>query len=233
MNEFMSLRVQIPGVRFCSAMLTLLVTLGLKGCASTSTSNPNPSTDQDSNLTSAPTDTASTDSARTANSPEPTSDSNPPPHEDGVPDFKNANFGVYPFQEIRPRVVEITVETSRTLSEEAKNREDILTSVRAGIIIALQRSNIRVAAQATNKMNFEIKDCRDAGDSAECVHIDVVLRTPRFELEVGGYSHNGYTSLGSASDPTSRGDLTRAYLGALNAVLERLNKQLEIVGMHQ
>jgi predicted PurR-regulated permease PerM len=144
--------------------------------------------------------------------------------DDALPNFKGLTFNAYPMRHIRPRIVEITVETTRSTSAHAGNRVQIEQAVRSALETALKRSNITVVSRSQNKINFTIKDCRNLPDATGCIALDAVFRSPKFELEVGGYSHND----GQHSD-----DLTRAYYGAINAVMERLNKQLEIVGAHQ
>lgn len=151
--------------------------------------------------------------------------------DDSVPDFKDAAFNSVGFQHLRPRIVEInTVETFRALSVHARNKPAIEAAVRVGIEKFLARNKISVVSRSTNKLYFEVKDCKNMPDSAECVQIDCVFRSPKFELEVGGYSHNGYSADGSSVSRIA-GDISRAYIGAINAVMERLDKQLEIVGL--
>ncbi|MBS1958716.1 MAG: hypothetical protein JST80_04510 [Bdellovibrionales bacterium] len=152
--------------------------------------------------------------------------------DDSVPDFKDITFNPVGFHYLRPRIVEVTsIETYRALSVHARNKTQIEAAVRAGIEKALARNKVSVVSRNNNKLYFEIKDCKNMPDSAECVQIDAVFRSPKFELEVGGYSHNGYSADGSSVSRVA-GDITRAYAGAINAVLERLDKQLEIVGLN-
>lgn len=216
------------------APLAVLVSLGaLHACSST------PSTDSasraDSGADSAPAaEPGSTpyNGAAPAGTPyvaQPGDDRTP---DDVVPNFEGLKFNAYPLHGIRPRIVEISVETIRLMSERAGNRPQIELAVRGAIEAALKRSNITVVSRSQNKLNFTVKDCRNVPDTAECVAIDAVFRSPKFELEVGGYSHNGVTN-GEGQRSHVAGDLTRAYYGAINAVMERLNKQLEIVTSHQ
>lgn len=152
--------------------------------------------------------------------------------DDIVPDFTGMKFNGYPMKQIRPRIVEIGIETTRMRSERAANLPQIELVLRNALESALKSSKVTVVARAQNKIQFTVKDCRDAPDMTECVAIDAVLRTPKFELEVGGYSHSG-TIESERTSEQQVSDLSRAYFGAINAVMERLNKQLEIVGAHQ
>lgn len=145
--------------------------------------------------------------------------------EDSVPDLSQFTFRPYPLQGIRPRIVQIQVTTTKDSSYRASNRATIENAVRVALERALKTSNITVVSRATNKIDFEIKDCRNVANPSECIHIDAVFRSPRFELEVGGYSQ-----LGSDSPA---GDLSKAYAGAINAVIERLDKQLVLVQQYQ
>jgi hypothetical protein len=155
--------------------------------------------------------------------------------EDIVPVFTGVVFNAFPLKGIRPRIVEISVETTRNNSYRATNKAHIQNAVREAFEAALKRSNITVVSRASNKINFEIKDCRNVPETAECVHIDAVYRSPRFELEVGGYSHNATVTTGTDNRDSARliGDLSKAYTGAINAVLERLDRQMNIVGQYQ
>lgn len=194
-------------------LLASLAVLVFSGIVASCSSTPEPASSRTA---------TDTDSGQPAASPtatpyvaQPGDDRTP---DDVVPDFTGAKFNSYPMHNIRPRIVEISIETTRIAGERAANRPQIENAVRGAIETALKRSNITVVSRSQNKINFTIKDCRNLPDNGECIALDAVFRSPKFELEVGGYS---------------QGDPNRAYFGAINAVMERLNKQLEIVGAHQ
>ena len=73
-----------------------------------------------------------------------------------------------------------------------------------------------------------IEDCKSDDQGGECVNISLALKTPKYQVEVGGFSQNGLRREGGGSIP-GMGDLSQAYQTALEMVMKSLPDQVQKV----
>ena len=149
-------------------------------------------------------------------------------HPEQVPVIQAAVLPPLRIESLKPQNVSLTVSCTRAINQHACNSEQIEALLKSVMMDSLDRGGIKVLPHSKNEMLLTVEDCTNVDPNDECVSLMLTLKTPRYEVESGGRSQNGYRR-DNGSSVGGFGDVTKAYQEDLQMAIMGLPQQVKKV----
>lgn len=140
-----------------------------------------------------------------------------------VPIIKSEEVPAIELKSIKPKVVQLVVEDSRKINQDAGNSKAVEARVFAVLSEALAKSGISVDQSAKTHLHLEIADYNPGQDQGECVQFEL---TCRMKAIITAQSFACYQLKNAIFGFSMGGDISKAYQNGLNILVTGFNEQV-------